>query len=181
MLLFHQLATDFYDIIESKAGVKKTEIILCGTMNKIASHCFEHLAVCLSNRDLEEMKEIHLEEIKDFFIKILDRKVNRDFLKYCIQGKQPYYELSTEISDTLVYAYDDYYNEIYDEYGATELPMKPERAFQLKSETMKPLIEKVEKVTEISKVAKRSNTSRKKTIDKIFIFLLLILIQVNIQ
>ena len=150
-------------------------------MNKIASHCFEHLAVCLSNRDLEEMKEIHLEEIKDFFIKILDRKVNRDFLNYCIQGKQPYYELSTEISDTLVYAYDDYYNEIYDDYGVTELPMKPESAFQLKSETTKPLIEKVEKVTEIVKFAKRSNTSRKQSIDKTVLSFVLILIQVNIH
>ena len=121
-------------------------------MNKIASHCFEHLAVCLSLGDLDEMKEIHLEEIKDFFIKILDRKVNRDFLDNCIHGKDSNYELSTEISNTLVYAYDDYYDDIYDEYGDTEITIRPESAFQMKNKIIRPSNEKVEEVTGIMNI-----------------------------
>ena len=121
-------------------------------MNSIATTCFQHLATCLSAGDLEEMKELHIEEIKDFFIKILDRKLNRDFLRHCLQGEGSYFELTTEISDTLAYAYDDYYDDIDYEYGVTELPTELGSESNLKSKTEDVLSETVVRIASRGKV-----------------------------
>ena len=121
---FHDLATGFYDVMENNDKTEKIEIILCRTISKISSQCFQHLAVCLSSKDMEEMKEIHLMEIKNFFTRMLDKKVNKDYMTSCGQEENHKYESSTEISNTLVYAYDD---DDYDDYEYySEITINPE-------------------------------------------------------
>ena len=162
--------------LERKTNEEKTEILLCQTLNNIANTCFKHLTTCLSEKDLKEMKELHLEEIKDFFIKILDRKVNRYFLNHCVHRKGSYYDQTTEISDTLAYAYsDEYYDDVNYEYGVTELPIEHENYNETNID-IKASSEKMVKIEasekSLSNKTETSNGYENRTLKMVFVLCL---------
>ena len=59
---------------------------LCKALTDVCTLCVKHLKECFARDDLIQIKRSALAELKDFLIRIVNRKVRKDALDDCKAG-----------------------------------------------------------------------------------------------
>jgi len=78
----HSVATTFYETINTIVDIRKE---LCQAIMSIDASCISHLHECFVARDLEQMRESHLDEMKSFLARISQDELSagEDAFKSC--------------------------------------------------------------------------------------------------
>lgn len=99
----HEISTAVY---EASLQVESSKLLagkLCKALTDIGTVCVKHLSECFARDDVIQMKRSSLTEMKDFLIRIVNGKVEKDALDNCKAG--------LDAVDTL----EEYDDEEYDE------------------------------------------------------------------
>eukprot|EP00092_Neocalanus_flemingeri_P016147 GFUD01017475.1.p1 GENE.GFUD01017475.1~~GFUD01017475.1.p1 ORF type:complete len:329 (+),score=106.05 GFUD01017475.1:331-1317(+) len=75
----HSITTSVNDDIQSLNSLKSISSFLCQAISSISSDCVKHLEKCLDAEDVVIMSENHIEQLKLYFVKLADDKVDDDF------------------------------------------------------------------------------------------------------
>merc|ERR1719369_297235 len=75
----HYITTSVNDDMKNLNSLKNITDCLCKALSDIANDCVEHLEECLDPEDVNIISEIHIEQLKVYFIKLAGNKVNEDF------------------------------------------------------------------------------------------------------
>jgi len=79
----HSTSTAVYQAIHSLSSAKLVANKLCKALTTIGTVCIKKLSECFAVEDLLQMRKSHLEEMKNFLLRISSEKVSDDALDNC--------------------------------------------------------------------------------------------------
>merc|ERR1711915_324994 len=65
--------------IQSLSSEKSILTFLCNSVESILSNCVEHLQECLESEDVKIISESHTEQLKVYFVRLANEKVDSNF------------------------------------------------------------------------------------------------------
>lgn len=79
----HKISTGVYTDIQDLTSVPTISAKLCTALSAIGTVCVKDLNQCFATEDLLQMRKSHLEEMKNFLLRISQGKVSKDALDNC--------------------------------------------------------------------------------------------------
>jgi len=77
----HNTTTAVYSVVGANTDTTTLTLTFCRALDRMANRCFHHLSDCLEDTDIEEMKKIHLEEMTELLVDMVNGKVTKEELR----------------------------------------------------------------------------------------------------
>jgi len=74
----HSITTTVESKIQSINSAESISRTICKALNSITHDCVKHLEKCLDEEDVIILTKTHIEQLKRFFVKVAERKVEED-------------------------------------------------------------------------------------------------------
>jgi len=76
----HNTTTAVYSVVGTDTDSSTLILTFCRALDRMANRCFHHLSDCLDDTDIEEMKKIHLEEMTELLVDMVNGRVTKEEL-----------------------------------------------------------------------------------------------------